>query len=101
MRSGQSLLRFLRQIPVEEFLRELDALELEQLRVGLDSLVERQRDLPRPRERLWVLDRRLVLKMIITLQGVALGDLELVAVVVAGAVEPSLVVVARDFDHER
>src|SRR5687767_12291295 len=52
--------RLLAQIAVHQFLHELDALELQQLRVRLDAPIQRHADLPRPRERTRILQRRLV-----------------------------------------
>ena len=66
-----------------------------------DVAVERHGDLPRPREDLRVLDRRFVLDVIRLRHGVALGDLERFAVVIAGAIEPALIVEAAGLDDER
>src|SRR5690606_24641843 len=62
-RAARSVRAFL-EIAVKKLLRELDALELEKLRVRLDPSVERQGDRPRSLEHLGVVDRRLVLEVI-------------------------------------
>src|SRR5262245_34828532 len=59
--SFRSRQRLLEKLVVEQVLRELDALELEQLGVRLGVPIQVHRDRPRRRERLRVLDRRLVL----------------------------------------
>src|SRR5688572_17807659 len=83
----------LEKLVVQQIFRELDALELEQLGIRLRVPVEMHRDRPRRGERLRVLDRRFVLHAIRVERRVALGDLELIAVIVAGAIEPRTLVV--------
>src|SRR5215510_15135003 len=90
----RTLLVFLHEVSVQELLGKLDTLELEQLDVRIDSPVERHRDLPGPLERLRILDRGLVLDVILVDELVALRDLHHGAVVIAGTIEPRLVVVA-------
>src|SRR3954447_19036157 len=79
---------------VEQFLDELDALEVHQLRVLLEAAVQRHADPPRPRERLGIGHRRFVADDVGRGPRVALGDLELIAVEIAGAIEPGAVVEA-------
>src|ERR1700680_2307049 len=69
--------RILSPLPVQQFLDELDALELHQPRVSLDAPIQRHADLPRPSEGVRVPDRRLVDEMIWRDTRVALGDLHL------------------------
>src|ERR1700682_2366918 len=66
-------------LPVQQFLDELDALELHQTRVPLDAPIQRHGDLPRPSEGIRVRDRRLVHEVIWRDTRVALGDGHLVA----------------------
>ena len=54
----------LAQVAVHQLFDELDALELAEPRVLVDVPVERHADRPRPRERLRVVDRRLVLDVV-------------------------------------
>ena len=68
---------------------------------GLAPPVERHAHLPRPREHLRVLDRRLVLQRVGVERGVALDHLQRVAVVIAGAIEPGLFHVVGHVDDER
>src|ERR1700682_3828452 len=67
--------RILPPLPVQQFLDELDALELHQTRVPLDAPIQRHADLPRPGEGVWVRDGRLVHQVIWRDTRVTLGDL--------------------------
>ena len=69
------------------------------IRASLTS--ERHADLPRPREDLGILDRRLVANRVRIEHGVALDDVQGVAVKVARLVEPRQVAQVRDVDDER
>src|SRR5258708_3643577 len=81
--------RLLFQVAVEQLLREFDAVVLEELGFRLTPAVQRHADRPGPGERLRVLDPRLVIEVVPAGRpGVALGDRELVAVVIAGPVKP-------------
>ena len=80
---------FLTEVPVHQLLRELDALVFQELRVLLEPAVERHAHLPRTREHVRILDRRLVLDHVRRERRVALDDVQRVAVIVAGAVEPA------------
>src|SRR5262252_8259295 len=67
-------------------------LVLEHLDVLFHAAVERHPHLPGPREHLRILDRDFVVDVIRIRHRVALDDVQLVAVEVAGAIEPGLVV---------
>src|SRR5678816_2804269 len=64
------------------------ALVFEQLDVGIDSSIQDRTDVPRPREDLRVFDRHVVAHVVRTNRRVPFDDVQLVAVVVAGAIEP-------------
>src|SRR5207244_12802376 len=87
--------------PVHQFLHELYAFEVEELRVLLDAAIERHADLPRPRERVRILDRGFVRDDVGTRARQAFHDVQLIAVEVAGAIEPALIVEALRIDDER
>src|SRR5690554_477519 len=88
-------------IAVDRGLRDLDAVDLEQLRVAIDDAIERHPDRPRPREHGRILDRRLVLQVVRADRRVAFDDASVVAHEVAGAIEPREAVQPGDLDHER
>src|SRR3954470_8677894 len=92
--------RLLAPLAVHQFLDEFDALEVEQLRVLLDAAVERHADLPRPRESLRILDRRFVGNDVRAGAREPLDDVQLIAVEIAGAIEPGLIVEALGIDDE-
>src|SRR5262245_42488386 len=71
--------RLLRVFAVHQFLGELDALELEHLRVLLETAVHRHADLPGLREDALVLDRRLVHHRIRRQERVPLDDVQAIA----------------------
>src|SRR5713101_2073171 len=97
-----SLLRLLFQAAVEQLLREFDALILEQLSARLPPPVERHADRPGPGKCLRILEPRLVVDVVPAgRQGVALGDRERIAVVIAGSVEPGQIVEALHLDDKR
>src|SRR6516164_11477979 len=77
-----SLARLLEQSAVEVLFREVDALELQQLRVLLNSPVEWERHLPRPGEDLGILDGGFVHQVVGRHRRVALDDVKRVAVIV-------------------
>src|SRR5262245_51283583 len=52
--------RLFADVPVQEFLRKLDAGILDELRVRLEAAIQRHRDLPGPREHLRILDGDLI-----------------------------------------
>src|SRR5438093_7407686 len=86
---------------VHQLLDELDALVLEQLHVPLLPPVERHRDSPGPREDVGILDRGFVTQEVGTGGCVAFDDVQRVAVVVSGTVEPGGVVEALHVDDQR
>jgi hypothetical protein len=73
--------------------------ELKQLHVWLRAPIDRHRDAPRPGEDVGILDRHVVPDDVGRLQREALDQLERIAVVIAGAVEPGPIVEVRDIDH--
>src|SRR4029453_6683521 len=90
------------QVAVEQLLGEYDAVVLEKLDLRLQPTVERHADRPRSEKRLRVLDPRLVVERVpARRQGVALGHLERIAVVIAGPVEPGQIVEALHLDDQR
>src|SRR2546425_4369465 len=89
------------QRPVHQFLDELDALELEKLCALVLPAIERHPNLPRPRKHLRVLDRDLVVEHVRAHGREPLDDVQRLAVEVARAVEPCLVVEPRHVDDER
>src|SRR4026208_54305 len=91
----------LTQVAVHQFLDELDALELEQLCALFLPAIERHLDLQRPREHLRVLDSGLIVEHIRTHRRESLDDVQRLAVKITRAVEPCLVVQARDVDDQR
>src|SRR5204863_469593 len=84
-----------------QLLDELDALEFHQLRVPLDAAIQREADLPRLRERIGILDRRLVHQVILRDARVTLGDLQFRRREIARAIEPGLTIHAGRGDDER
>src|SRR5689334_14005275 len=85
-----SLLRgALAQRAVNQILDELDAAELQQPRALLFPAVERHAHLPGPREHLLVLDCSFVVQVIGARRRNSFDDVQLVAVEVAGAIEPA------------
>src|SRR5215471_7632192 len=73
------------ELPVQQVFSPWHAFVFEQLNVLLDAAIEREADLPRPRVDVWILDRRLVHHVIRADRGIALDDVEFVAVIVASA----------------
>ena len=67
----------------------------------MEAPVHREGDLPRPREDVRILDRRLVLHVVRPLRRPALDDVQGIGCVVAGPVEPAIAVEAPDVDDER
>ena len=63
--------------------------------------VERHADLPGPRKGSWVVDGGLVLERVGAAERVALDHVQRVAVKIAGAVEPGLIVEADHIHHQR
>src|SRR5204863_6429306 len=80
---------------------KLHALVLDELRVFLEAAINRKADLPRPRVELWIFDRRFVADRVWTDQCVALDDVQLLGLIIAGAIEPRLSVEARHVDDQR
>src|SRR5262249_40125332 len=100
--SRSLLRRLLFQVAVEELFREFDAPVFEQLSVGLQPTIERHADRPGPRKRFRVLDPRLVVERVPAgRERVTLGDGERITVMIAGSIEPGLIVEAVHFDDER
>jgi len=93
--------RLLAQVPVEHLFRELHALVLHQPRIRFASPIERHAYRPRFGEDLRVIDQRLILQRVRVDRGVAFGDLQRVAVMVAGAIEPRLFPLVGDLDDQR
>src|SRR4029453_5831107 len=91
---GRALFSLLLQVPVEQLLGELDALELEQLRVRLELGIQVHPDGPRLRERLRIGDRPRVFEIrdLVAPRRELLVDPQLVAVMIAGAIEPAVLV---------
>src|SRR5436305_7268111 len=75
--------RLLAKMSVHEFFGEFVAAEFEKLHVRLHAAVDRHRDAPWPREHLGVLDRHVVLDDVGCRLREALGQLQLVAVIIA------------------
>src|SRR6266571_8383313 len=87
--------------PEQQLLGPGHALELQRLHALLHPAIERKADLPGPCENLRVLDRGFVHQVIRTDRGVPLDDVKRVAVIVARAIEPRLLALSCDVDHER
>src|SRR5262245_24071231 len=94
-------LRWLAEFPVQQLLGERHALELEELNLLFHPSIEREADLPRPREHLRILDGGFVHQVIRADGRVALDDVERVAVKIPGAIEPRLAAQAGHVDDER
>src|SRR5687768_5847523 len=88
-------------LAVHQLFDELDTLELIQPRVRIDVAIQRHPDLPRPAEGLRIFDGRFVPQVIGTLRRVTLDDFQLIAVMIAGAIEPALIVEAGHRDDQR
>src|SRR5438132_649583 len=87
---------------LDELLPEIThAVVLDDLEIRLQTAVDRHADLPGTREHRRVLDGRFVVEMIGVDGRVALDDMKLVAVVVAGIVQPRLIVEVLDVDDQR
>ena len=86
--------RRLSQVSVHQLFDELDALEFHQLRVAVVPSIERQLNLPGARKHLGILDRDLVVDHVRTDRREPLHEAERLAVEIAGAVEPGLIVEA-------
>src|SRR5262245_28490147 len=91
----------LAQMTVDTLLDVRDAVERDELRVLLHAAINRQADLPGPREHVRVFNRRVVLEMLRARRGDALDHMQRVAVEVAGAVEPREIVEASGVDDQR
>src|SRR5215510_6456310 len=89
------------QMPVQQLLGELDALEVENLDVLFGPPHERHADLPGPGEHLGVLDRDFVHDHVRTGRRVPLDDVQRVGGVVACPVEPRLAVESGNVHDER
>src|SRR6516165_3026842 len=92
---------FFLQVSVHQLLDEFDALVFEELSVLFLPAVEGHRDFPGAGKYLWILDRCLVGQVIRTAACITFDHMERVAVEVSGAIEPRLIVEARDIDDER
>src|SRR4249920_677048 len=77
------------------------AFVLEQLSVLLFMSIEEHAHLPGPREPLRILDRGFVPDVIRSRRGVALDDMQRIAVKITGSIEPGLIVEVGDVDDER
>src|SRR6266487_2315744 len=82
--------RLLAPLSVHQLFDELHALEVHQLRVLLDTTIERHAHLPRAREDLGIVDGRFVHHHIRARARVTLHHVQLLAVEVARASEPGL-----------
>src|SRR4030095_4144436 len=76
-------------------------LVLEQPEIFLLVPIEHHAHLPWPREHLRIFDRRFVVDVIGVGKRVPLDDVELVAVKIAGAIKPRLVIEIGHVDHQR
>src|SRR5215471_13439599 len=74
-------------LAVDKIADELLALEVAELHVRLDAAIQRHADRPRAGVDVWILDCRLVRKMIGIGTPDPLYDVEAVGMVVAGAIE--------------
>src|SRR5690242_9944664 len=92
---------FLAQTSVHELFRELVAAKLEELHVWLHAAIKRHGDAPGPREYLGVFNVHFVPNDVGRLQRVALGEMQGIAMEIAGAIEPAAVVEVGDIHDER
>ena len=76
-------------------------LVFQDLHPRLLSTIEQHADLPRPREDLWILDRRFVLDVVGPGRRVPFNHMKKLAVEITGAVEPRHVREMDDVDYER
>src|SRR4029453_10215298 len=87
------------ELAEQKFLGERNALEFEKLNALLHPAIEREADLPRTREHVRVFDGRFVHHVIRAHRRVPLDDVQRIAVVVTGAIEPRLLALACDIDN--
>src|SRR5262245_51770333 len=93
--------RLLPKMTIEKFFGKFHTFEFQELRLLFQAPVERHAHLPGPGEDFRVLDRGLVEQHVRAPRRVALDDVEIFAVEVAGPVEPGLIVEGPDVDDER
>ena len=87
---------------IQQLFGELHALVFQDPCILLDATIQGHADLPRPREHLRILNRGFVIERVRAAGRVALHDVQRVAMEVAGAVEPRLIVhETGHVDHER
>src|SRR5215831_19033946 len=89
------------EMTVYELFAKFYAFEFQRLNVLFDATVQRHLDLPWTREYFGILDRRFVHQVIRRERRVPLYHMQRVAVEVAGAVEPSFIVLGGHIDDER
>src|SRR3990172_5492279 len=88
-------------LSVHQLLHELDALEIEELRSRLHPTIKRHADRPGSSEDLGIREGRFVQEVIRGHPSVSLHYAKLLAVKVAGPVEPGSIVEPRNLDDER
>src|SRR5579875_709410 len=91
----------LAEMAIKSLLHHLDAAEIGQLGVRFEAAVDGKTDFPGPGEYLRVFQRGFVVNHVLTLQGVPLGDLQGVAMKIAGPVEPRAIREIRDIHDQR
>src|ERR1700693_3716760 len=97
----QLLGRLLAELAVHQISHELNALEVQQLRVFLHVAVQRRADLPGPRKYFWVLNGGFIPKDAGTAGRVAFDDVKSIAMIVSRAVEPGALVEPGHIHHQR
>src|SRR5579872_5787229 len=93
--------RLFSKMSIDHLLGELDALELEQLRILLDVAIERHAHLPGSSKNLRILDGRLVKQSIRTACGVAFDHVQRITVEISCPVEPGVFVEAGHVHYQR
>src|SRR5258706_15568310 len=88
------------QVSIYEFFSELDALELEQLKIFFDVTIERHAYLPWTSKNLRILDCRLIQKVVRSERRVTFDDMYGITMEISGAVEPGAVVLIRHLNNQ-
>src|ERR1700681_207689 len=97
---GSSETSLLLELAVEQLFGKLHALEIEELCILFSVAIQRHADLPGLRKHRRILDGGFVIKVVRIDAGEALDYVQFVAAEIAGPVEPSQAVQARDIDHQ-
>src|SRR5579862_4969379 len=88
-------------MPIKGFFDLLDAAEIEDLRIGFETPIERQTYFPGLRKYFRILDRRFIADRVRSHGRVALRNVQRIAMKISRPVEPGVRRKVRDVDNQR